>query len=105
MKEILNFQKYFGLWTPEFRKGYQDFVWDRGCKSSNTEYLKGYEYGKQERIECRGSYDSQKPSKRIRVKIDKIKSLLAEGLRQCDIARIVDVTESYVCMIKNGKVK
>ena len=88
-----------------FKQGYDDFLWDRGIQSQDSEYLKGYEYSRQERIMCRGSCDTQKPSKRIRVKIDKIKSLLAEGLRQCDIARIVDVSESYVCMIKNGKVK
>lgn len=105
MKEILNFQKYFGIWSPEFRKGYQDFIWDRGCKSQHPEYLKGYEYGEKERIECRGTFNAQKPSKRINEKVEEVKRLLAEGFRQCDIAKIVDVSESYVHKIKNGIVK
>ena len=105
MKEILNFQKYFGVWSPEFRQGYQDFLRDKGCNSQHPEYLKGYEYSRQERIECRQTNLNHKSTKRCNEKIIRAKELLDKGLKQCEIAKALDISESYVYKIKNGFVR
>ena len=99
--------KSVGIWNKEFKQGYDDFLWDRGCNSNNFEYLKGYEYAQAERVSCRktGSGKPRKPRCKLPkgVILERVIAELNKGLSYVEVSKIVGCSENYAYKISKGR--
>ena len=101
---IHHFQKYFGIWNPAFKAGYLDFVWDIAPRYKHKEYLKGYEYGRQEREECTALMKDEnrgkvKRKKRKSEMLERVLEEAAKGYNYIEVSRRVGCDKSYAYKI------